>query len=50
MSGDQSLLSRRSDLKCMAYSEVGTLFALSGGVLDSSAHGRNDRRSIDPID
>src|SRR5450631_3269825 len=33
MSDDQSLLSRRNALKCMAYGGVGTLFALSGGVL-----------------
>jgi len=32
MSDDQSLLSRRSALKCMAYGGAGTLFALSGGV------------------
>jgi hypothetical protein len=32
MSDDQSLLSRRNALKCMAYGGVGTLFALSGGV------------------
>ena len=32
MSSDQSLLSRRHALKCMAYGGVGTLFALSGGV------------------
>jgi 3',5'-cyclic AMP phosphodiesterase CpdA len=33
MSDDQSLLSRRKALKCMAYGGAGTLFALSGGVL-----------------
>jgi hypothetical protein len=33
MSDDQSLLSRRNALKCMAYGGAGTLFALSGGVL-----------------
>src|SRR5271156_1368731 len=32
MSEDQSVLSRRNALKCMAYGGVGTLFALSGGV------------------
>jgi hypothetical protein len=32
MSDDQSLLSRRNALKCMAYVGAGTLFALSGGV------------------
>ncbi len=32
MSDDQSLLSRRSALKCMAYGGAGTLFVLSGGV------------------
>jgi 3',5'-cyclic AMP phosphodiesterase CpdA len=32
MSNDQSLLSRRNALKCMAYGGAGTLFALSGGV------------------
>jgi 3',5'-cyclic AMP phosphodiesterase CpdA len=32
MSEDQSLLSRRNALKCMAYGGAGTLFALSGGV------------------
>ncbi len=32
MSDNQSLLSRRNALKCMAYSGAGTLFALSGGV------------------
>jgi 3',5'-cyclic AMP phosphodiesterase CpdA len=32
MSDDQSLLSRRSALKCMAFGGAGTLFALSGGV------------------
>src|SRR3984957_3945745 len=30
---DESLLSRRNALKCMAYGGAGTLFALSGGVL-----------------
>ena len=30
---DDSLLSRRNALKCMAYGGAGTLFALSGGVL-----------------
>jgi 3',5'-cyclic AMP phosphodiesterase CpdA len=30
---DESLLSRRNALKCMAYGGPGTLFALSGGVL-----------------
>src|ERR1700685_4848552 len=30
---DESLLSRRNALKCMAYGGGGTLFALSGGVL-----------------
>jgi 3',5'-cyclic AMP phosphodiesterase CpdA len=33
MSEDQSLLSRRNALKCMAYGGAGTLFALSGGIL-----------------
>jgi 3',5'-cyclic AMP phosphodiesterase CpdA len=32
MSDDQSLLSRRNALRCMAYGGAGTLFALSGGV------------------
>src|ERR1700693_3565353 len=32
MSDDQSLLSRRNALKCMAYGGAATLFALSGGV------------------
>ncbi len=32
MSDDQSMLSRRSALKCMAFGGAGTLFALSGGV------------------
>ena len=32
MSDEQSLLSRRNALKCMAYGGAGTLFALSGGV------------------
>ena len=32
MSDDQSLLSRRNALKCMAYGGAGTLFAMSGGV------------------
>src|SRR5882757_9403342 len=32
MSDDQSLLSRRNALKCMAYGGAGTLFVLSGGV------------------
>jgi 3',5'-cyclic AMP phosphodiesterase CpdA len=32
MSDDQSQLSRRNVLKCMAYGGAGTLFALSGGV------------------
>src|ERR1700729_2525003 len=32
MSDDQTLLSRRNALKCMAYGGAGTLFALSGGV------------------
>jgi 3',5'-cyclic AMP phosphodiesterase CpdA len=32
MSDDQSLLTRRNALKCMAYGGAGTLFALSGGV------------------
>ena len=32
MSDQQSLLSRRNALKCMAYGGAGTLFALSGGV------------------
>jgi 3',5'-cyclic AMP phosphodiesterase CpdA len=32
MSDDQSLLSRRKALKCMAYGGAGTLFVLSGGV------------------
>src|SRR6202041_3692823 len=30
---DESLLSRRNALKCLAYGGAGTLFALSGGVL-----------------
>src|ERR1700757_4714267 len=29
---DESLLSRRNALKCMAFGGAGTLFALSGGV------------------
>src|SRR5271165_7386811 len=32
MSDDQSRLSRRNALKCMAFGGAGTLFALSGGV------------------
>src|SRR5450631_724096 len=32
MSDDQSLLSRRNALKCIAYGGAGTLFSLSGGV------------------
>jgi 3',5'-cyclic AMP phosphodiesterase CpdA len=32
MSEDQSRISRRNALKCMAYGGAGTLFALSGGV------------------
>ncbi len=32
MSDNQSLLSRRNALKCMAFGGAGTLFALSGGV------------------
>jgi 3',5'-cyclic AMP phosphodiesterase CpdA len=32
MSDDQSLLTRRNALKCMAYGGAGTLFALSSGV------------------
>ena len=32
MSDDQSQMSRRNALKCMAYGGAGTLFALSGGV------------------
>ena len=32
MPDDQSLLSRRNALKCLAYGGAGTLFALSGGV------------------
>jgi 3',5'-cyclic AMP phosphodiesterase CpdA len=32
MSDDQSLLSRRNALKCMAYGGAGTLFVLTGGV------------------
>ena len=32
MSDQQSLLSRRNALRCMAYGGAGTLFALSGGV------------------
>jgi 3',5'-cyclic AMP phosphodiesterase CpdA len=32
MSEDQSMLSRRNALKCLAYGGAGTLFALSGGV------------------
>src|SRR5450432_1282547 len=32
MSDDQSMLSRRNALKCLAYGGAGTLFALSGGV------------------
>jgi len=32
MSDKQSLISRRTALKCMAYGGAGTLFALSGGV------------------
>jgi hypothetical protein len=30
---DESLLSRRNALKCMAYGAAGTLFAFSGRVL-----------------
>ncbi len=33
MSENQSLLSRRNALKCMAFGGAGTLFALSGGIL-----------------
>ena len=45
MSDDQSLLSRRKALKCMAFGGAGTLFALSGGVftpfdLASAADGK----------
>jgi 3',5'-cyclic AMP phosphodiesterase CpdA len=32
MPNDQSLISRRNALKCMAYGGAGTLFVLSGGV------------------
>src|SRR5579863_1510417 len=32
MSDDQTLLTRRNALKCMAYGGAGTLFVLSGGV------------------
>jgi predicted MPP superfamily phosphohydrolase len=32
MPDDQSLLSRRAALKCLAYGGAGTLFAMSGGV------------------
>src|SRR5271170_3046237 len=32
MSKDESLISRRNALKCMAFGGAGTLFALSGGV------------------
>jgi 3',5'-cyclic AMP phosphodiesterase CpdA len=32
VSDDQTILSRRNALKCMAYGGAGTLFALSGGV------------------
>src|SRR5277367_3736290 len=32
VSDDESLISRRNALKCMAYGGAGTLFALSGGV------------------
>jgi 3',5'-cyclic AMP phosphodiesterase CpdA len=32
MSDDESVISRRNALKCMAYGGAGTLFALSGGV------------------
>jgi hypothetical protein len=32
MSDDQSQMSRRNALKCLAYGGAGTLFALSGGV------------------
>src|ERR1700691_3695511 len=32
MSDEQSLISRRNALKCMAYGGAGTLFAVSGGV------------------
>src|SRR6202451_280192 len=32
MSDDQSLISRRNALKCMAYGGAGTLFAFAGGV------------------
>src|SRR6202166_1324879 len=44
MSDDQSLLSRRNALKCMAYGGAGTLFALSGGVftpIDLAMAGRD---------
>ena len=32
MSNDQSKLSRRNALKCMAYGGAGTLFVMAGGV------------------
>jgi 3',5'-cyclic AMP phosphodiesterase CpdA len=45
MSDDQSLLSRRNALKCMAYGGAGTLFVLSGGVFTplSLAQAAEDR-------
>jgi 3',5'-cyclic AMP phosphodiesterase CpdA len=47
MSDDQSLLTRRSALKCMAYGGAGTLFALSGGVFTpiDLAMAASDKRS-----
>src|SRR3984893_15012538 len=43
MSDDQSLLSRRNALKCLAYGGAGTLFALSGGGLTPLALARRSR-------
>jgi 3',5'-cyclic AMP phosphodiesterase CpdA len=47
MSDDQSLLTRRNALKCMAYGGAGTLFALSGGVFTpiDLAMAASDKRS-----
>jgi hypothetical protein len=38
MSDDQSLLSRRNALKCMAYGGAGTLFALAWHLGQGPAH------------
>ncbi len=46
MPDDESLMSRRSALKCMAYGGAGTLFALSGGVftpIDLAVAGTDER-------